>query len=301
MKAFGLAVLVSFLFSMASPLLGQAAPGLRDKAGWQRLHVQIYKKWRLGELVKFPTLAKDKARISGLLYRPMGAGPFPAIILMHGRGGAFPYHENWAYLLSKYGYVTLMVDSYCSRGLRCLRLGKTRKTRAWKKMRETEFRIGDAQGGYAYLAGLEFVDKNRIGGFGFSRGGSALIDSVIRPPRSPLKALVALYPQDLRSITDNVGWSVPTIVSIPTVKHKSRKISYAREANRASFPRDGFEVEVLSLANTTIKYDQPGQEIITPVGVRFLRKFNLEATRETERRAIQLFGKYLGGRLEAAE
>jgi dienelactone hydrolase len=252
-------------------------------------------------LVKFRSLAKDKAQISGLLYEPKGKPPFPAIVFLHGRGGAFPYQENWAYLLSKYGYVTLMVDGYCSRGLRCLRLGKVQKTRAWNKMRETEFRIGDAQAGVSYLAGLSIVDKDRIGGFGFSRGGSALMDSMVRPSKVRLKALVAVYPQDMRSITQNVGWDLPTIVSIPTVKHKDENINYSREGNRASFPRDGFNVEVLSLANTTIKYDQPGEEVISVIGNRFHRKYNKEATQETETRAIRLFQKHLGGGLEPSK
>jgi dienelactone hydrolase len=301
MKSIALLGLILFFFSMLMPPSGDAAPGLKDTRGWQRQHIQFYKKWRHGKVVKFRSLAKDNAQISGLLYQPKGEGPFPAIVLLHGRGGVFPYQENWAYILSQHGYVTLMVDGYCNRGLRCLRLGKIRKTRAWKKMRETDFRIGDAQGGFAYLAGLDFVDKNRIGGFGFSRGGSALIDSVVRAPRSPLKALVALYPQDIRSITHNVGWSVPTIIAVPTAKHKSRKITYSRDSKRASFPRDGFEVELLSLPNTTIKYDQPGQEIISPLGTRFHRKFNKEATGETRTRAIRLFHEHLGGSLEPAE
>jgi len=301
MKTTSLLIISSLLFLLFSTPSGHAAPGLKDTSGWQRQQVQAYKKWRHGKLVNFRSQAKDKAKISGRLYRPKGDGPFPAIIMLHGRGGVFPYQEKWAHLLSKHGYVTLMVDGYCTRALRCLRLGKTKKTRAWKKMRETEFRIGDAQAGYAYLSGLEYVDKENIGGFGFSRGGSALIDSVVRPPKSPLKALVALYPQDLRSITQNVGWSVPTIVAIPTAKHKSRKINYSRESNRASFPRDGFEVEILSLPNTTIKYDQPGQEIITPLGTRFHRKFNRQATDETRLRAIRLFHEHLGGSLKPAE
>jgi len=270
-------------------------------ASWQNKQTQAYRKWPHGELVKFRSHAKDKAQITGLLYKPKGKPPFPAIVLMHGRGGAFPYQENWAYLLSKYGYVTLMVDGYCARGLRCLRLGKTKKTSAWKKMYETEFRIGDAKAGVDYLASLPIVDKGRIGGFGFSRGGSALMDAVARNPDMKLKALVALYPQDMRSITHNVSWSLPTIVSIPTIKHNDKKISDSRERNRASFPRDGFMVEVLSLPDTTLKYDQPGNEVITVVGTRFHRKYDKEATLETQKRAIALFHEHLGGRSEPVE
>ena len=66
-------------------------------------------------------------------------------------------------------------------------------------------------------------------------------------------------------------------------------------------PRDGFKVEVLSLPNTTIKYDQPGHEVITVVGKRFHRKYNKEATEETEKRAIRLFHEHLGGGLESVE
>ena len=58
---------------------------------------------------------------------------------------------------------------------------------------------------------------------------------------------------------------------------------------------------MLSLPNTTIKYDQPGEEVMTVIGTRFHRKFNREATLETEKRAIRLFSEHLGGNLEPAE
>lgn len=80
MKTTSLLIISSLLFLLFSTPSGHAAPGLKDTSGWQRQQVQAYKKWRHGKLVNFRSQAKDKAKISGRLYRPKGDGPFPAII-----------------------------------------------------------------------------------------------------------------------------------------------------------------------------------------------------------------------------
>ena len=61
----------------------------------------------------------DGAEIKGLLFKPNGEGPFPALIALHGAGGIFPYQLDWARFLRENGYVVLFVDSYCARGFIC--------------------------------------------------------------------------------------------------------------------------------------------------------------------------------------
>jgi Polyketide cyclase / dehydrase and lipid transport len=50
--------------------------------------------------------------LRGYLRRPDGAGPFPAIVLLHGCNG-FPEQldQNWGVKITAWGYVTLTVDS----------------------------------------------------------------------------------------------------------------------------------------------------------------------------------------------
>jgi len=55
----------------------------------------------------------------GYLSRPEGAGPFPAILVLHGCGGLGPrLKNNVAGRLVSQGYVVLAVDSFASRGMK---------------------------------------------------------------------------------------------------------------------------------------------------------------------------------------
>src|ERR1700704_732887 len=62
--------------------------------------------------------------LKGLLYRPDGAGPFPAVVGMHNCGGLVntsgtvaTRYRDWAQQLVKAGFVVLFPDSFGSRGL----------------------------------------------------------------------------------------------------------------------------------------------------------------------------------------
>src|ERR1700760_379763 len=55
-------------------------------------------------------------RIQGDLAKPDGAGPFPAVVVLHGCGGMHDTtKQRLADALVAWGYVTLLVDSYTTR------------------------------------------------------------------------------------------------------------------------------------------------------------------------------------------
>ena len=80
------------------------------------------------EKVTFASMDADlkggaATNITGYLYKPQGAGPFPAVIAMHGCDGLVgqdgkvsPLYGTWGEVLSKEGYVVLLPDSFGSRG-----------------------------------------------------------------------------------------------------------------------------------------------------------------------------------------
>ena len=102
--------------------------------------------------------------IRGLLAKPSGDGPFPAVVLLHGCGGLRSRSnviEDWTNFLTSLGYVTLWVDSLGPRGLNtCVNIAGD-----WRELSR------DAYGALDYLASLPFVNKERIGVMGFSMGG----------------------------------------------------------------------------------------------------------------------------------
>jgi dienelactone hydrolase len=96
------------------------------------------------ERVEFPSA--DGTRIVGLVFKPAGAGPFPALVLLHGCGGLFNQsgeltrrESDWADRLVAAGYAVVFPDSFNRRGdvaegaaLRCLRQGRGDRLVQWR-------------------------------------------------------------------------------------------------------------------------------------------------------------------------
>jgi dienelactone hydrolase len=97
--------------------------------------------------------------IEGYLSKPEGSGPFAAIVYLHGCAGLSEnVRKNIAQLMTGWGYVSLAVDSFASRGIKdqCTQLDPTR--------------LGDALGALSYLSHLPFVDSQRVAVVGSSQG-----------------------------------------------------------------------------------------------------------------------------------
>lgn len=108
--------------------------------------------------------------IQGTLYKPQGNGPFPAVVVFHGCGGARNNSFMWAKWYEERGFVSLVVDGFTPRGIR------TTCTGLQSIKRST--RLNDAMGGADFLASLPFVDKSRIGITGFSNGAGRAMNIV---------------------------------------------------------------------------------------------------------------------------
>ncbi len=129
--------------------------------------------------------------LRGFLAKPLGDGPFPAVVLMHGCGGISEWDEVWTNRLVAWGYVVLDVDSLEPRGETyiCDRPFAV----------PVSSRTLDAYGAKIYLSTLPFVDPMRIAVMGMSHGGWAVLHAIKRSisanlKRKPFQAAVALYP-----------------------------------------------------------------------------------------------------------
>ena len=56
--------------------------------------------------------ADQTTTVDGTLFKPDGAGPFPAVVLLHGCGGIRTHFVQWAGAIRDMGYVALLVDSF---------------------------------------------------------------------------------------------------------------------------------------------------------------------------------------------
>lgn len=129
----------------------------------------------------------DNPVLRGILGKPEGAGPFPAVVMLHGSLGINSERDlQWANRLIKWGYVVLQVDSFQPRGLSHVVDDPDKISFAMRGM--------DALGAKDYLAGLEFVDSDRMALMGWSHGGSSVISAAKIPDENPYRVAIAFYP-----------------------------------------------------------------------------------------------------------
>jgi dienelactone hydrolase len=135
------------------------------------------------ELVKFTSAGRGD-EIQGYLTRPKGAGPFPAVVLLHTCLGLPANRRSIAESFAGWGYVALFVDDFKTRGLK--------ETCAV----DFESATSDAYGALAFLSSLAFVDNARIAAVGFSQGAdTALKLATATSANDPsFKAAAAFYP-----------------------------------------------------------------------------------------------------------
>jgi dienelactone hydrolase len=134
-------------------------------------------------------------RIQGYLAKPEGAGPFPAVIGLHGCAGM---HDTTKRKLVDelvgWGYVVLLVDSFATRGIEHACTGGVPGI--------IYTRWSDAFGGLAFLARQSFVDQRRVAAVGFSQGGwvnllvaeASSLELFVRPSNLGFRAVVAFNP-----------------------------------------------------------------------------------------------------------
>ena len=153
-----------------------------------------------GQAVSFLNATPNRPlTVPGTLYRPVGNGPFPAVVLLHGCHGVSASLRDWAEWFQELRYVALIVDSWAARGIRdgCLP--------AAPDPPPTE-RFDDAMGGLRFLQTLPYVARDRVGAVGWSNGGVYAIAVVNGPslerarrrgvvlPEPGFQAAVGFYP-----------------------------------------------------------------------------------------------------------
>ena len=124
--------------------------------------------------------------VPAVLHRPAGAGPFPALVVLHGDFGLTDGVREQARRLSEMGYVTLAPDLYRGERPREL-LDAHIMDRGVPEDRVQ----ADLRAAVDYLAARPDVRKEALGVIGWDSGGGYALDAAIHDPR--LKAVVVCY------------------------------------------------------------------------------------------------------------
>ncbi len=165
-------------------------------------------------------VADGELTLQAILYKPDGAGPFPAIVALHDCGGLThrpamleQLYADWATHLVAQGFVVLFPDSFGSRGL-----GNQCSLRE-RKVRASRQRVADANAARRWLQGQSYVQADHVALLGWGDGALTALWAV-RPNGQPrdgsadFRSAVAFYPFCHR--LRETAWSarVPVLILI---------------------------------------------------------------------------------------
>jgi len=139
--------------------------------------------------------ADARTMLRGFLFQPSSPPPWPAIVMLHGRGGPYSAaargvyeaatlsqrHQQWGRFWAARGYLALHVDSFGPRGYpQGFPIGSYAMRPA--EVNEQTVRPLDAYGALAYLRSRGDVIPDRIGLHGWSNGAMAGLATIAADP-----------------------------------------------------------------------------------------------------------------------
>ncbi len=169
--------------------------------------------------------ADGRTALTGYLFQPNTPGPWPAIVMLHGRGGPYSSNDNedctfvgagtaspcnastlskrhamWGEYWSARGYLALLPDSFGPRG-KAYGFGRfTHGDPDRADVNETNVRPLDAEGALAYLRGRGDVVAGQIYLQGWSNGGSTALNVMIRQGNARKPARLSRRPRVLSGL-----------------------------------------------------------------------------------------------------
>ena len=235
----------------------------------------------------FPS-ADGKTELVGYLFEPAGAGPHPAIVLLHGRGGPYSSNVNagctvvapgqqspcnaatlsrrhamWGAYWAAHGYVALLVDSFGPRG-RAHGYGRfTHDDPDRAAVNELSVRPLDAEGALAWLAARADVTPARVMLQGWSNGGSTALNVMERQAGGAganralrFRAALVFYPGcgPKALLSQRPGFDAPLWAFLGSDDEEVSPTVCADVLRKAS----GGPVVVTTYAGATHDFDDPG-------------------------------------------
>ena len=225
---------------------------------------------------------ENPTTVKGILYKPEGDGPFPAVVLLHTCGGLRPHvTQDWPNFLTDLGYVVLTIDSYGPRWV-----GTCGQLIGWKILQAE-----DAFGALDYLVSLPVVDPDRIGVIGFSAGAIA-INSVLAnqmqtdSDKKSFRAAIAMYGHCRQLFNYNEN-SIPLLEIMG--EYDTQHTQSCIDAGK-NFP--GLEIEGLPEAHHA--FDNYGASGKTDRGGSYMQ-YSESATKRAQELTKEFFSRHLGG------
>lgn len=259
--------------------------------------------------VTFPS-GDGKTTLTGYLFAPDGKPKTaPAVVLMHGRTGAYsPLAKGnysavtlsksirgWAELWAEQGYWALVVDSFGPRGYPAGALNGASSNRTIP-IDEVTMRPLDAYGALKYLRASPRVRGDRVALEGWSNGGSAALASMtskgldiaeVEGTRG-FRAAVALYPGcGLQGEFKN-GYAPYAPVRVFIGSRDDEVSPGACEKLVAASKAQGGDIAISVFEGASHDFDDPARSGHSEAAA------NAAATSETRKQVVALFAATLG-------
>jgi dienelactone hydrolase len=255
------------------------------------------------ERVSFPS-ADGGTMLTGYLFAPaQHRGRVPAIVMMHGRAGAYSTnahgrydattlsqrHKAWGELWASQGYIALMVDGFGPRGY-AQGFPRFSYDARPPELNEVTIRPLDAYGALAYLRTRPDVAADRIGLQGWSNGGSATLAtmSTTAPGRTGagFRAALAFYPAcALKGQFDDQYLPyapVQVFHGMADEEVSPRRCGELVERSQAA----GGAIDIRFYRSATHGFDDPGEK-------RQSNEANAVAAGDAMQRSLQFFARHL--------
>jgi dienelactone hydrolase len=260
---------------------------------------------RCAETVHFRS-GDGQTDLIGYVFRPNGAGPHAAVVMLHGRGGPYSSlakgvytadtlsarHKFWGEFWASHGYVALLVDSFGPRGF-WRGFPKASYEDRPSEVSEQTVRPLDAYGALAYLRKRPDVVGDRIGLQGWSNGAmtalaamSSRASGIANPsPASGFRAALTFYPGcGMEAIQGAYMPYAPIQMFVGTQDEEvSAKRCIAWEKRVLSA---GGSIELTAYEGAQHDFDDPSAS-------RQRNEANAAATRDAVRRSEEFFGRQL--------
>jgi dienelactone hydrolase len=213
--------------------------------------------------------------LTGYLTTPPGAGPFPAVALIHSCLGLPENRAAFAATLASWGYVALYVDEFAPRGL--------------AETCSVDFPVGppDAAAALAFLARQPFVDARRLAVVGFSQGGDVALAVAASPPGATrLSAAAAYYPPCANRQGERLA--VPTLILVG----KADSVTPAEDCRAFAAGQAPGETQLVVLPGAGHLFDDPAS-----AGGRLVLGMHFAYDRAATARAEQELRRFLAATL----
>jgi dienelactone hydrolase len=263
-----------------------------------------------------PNEPRGTTELVGYVYKPQGRGPFPAVVMMHGRAGPYSSNVNgnctlvqrgvqsdcnadtlsararmWGKFWAEQGVLAIHVDSFGPRG-RAHGYGRNTHGDADREaVNELTVRPWDAEDALAYLYLRGDVKTDQIALQGWSNGASTTLNLVDlyktrRTRMIGFQQALVFYPGcSPKALRSNKGYQagVPTTVFLAG-KDEEVNPEICRKVltgARADFGNGKRTVEIINYEDATHDFDDPGKS-------RQSVPANVEAKTDAMARALQI-------------